>query len=81
MRFAHPLRGAERDGEMKSLSLLMARFLYGASTLVWISLGLPSPVERSDLEHWAFAGLLAAKACFWMLVHIACLWENKEVAK
>lgn len=68
---------------MKSLSLLMARFLYGASTLVWISPGLPLSVEYSDpdLERWAFAGLLAAKACFWMLVHIACLWEDKDVAK
>lgn len=67
---------------MKSLSLLMARFLYGVSTLIYISPTLPwFPVEHSDLERWAFAGLLAAKACFWMLVHIACLWEDKEVAK
>lgn len=44
---------------MKDFSLLVALTFFGSSTLAYFAGSGPS-----------FAGMLAAKACFWMLVHI-----------
>jgi hypothetical protein len=53
---------------MKDFSLLAALVFFGASMLEGFAGGGPS-----------FAGLLAAKSCFWMLIHIKCKLDKEGV--
>jgi len=64
---------------MREGSLLTAFTLYAVSLVVYVSNVAPWLDELSKLDRWTLTGMLAAKACFWMLVHIK--YQLERIAK
>ena len=63
---------------MRESSLLTAFALYAVSLVVYVSNIAPWLNEFSALDRWTLTGMLAAKACFWMLVHIKYQLNKEE---